>query len=891
MIDFFADYLKSTNDDGLDIPEFVVKNCPDLVSDLEGFSKFLYSDRPQRQIADFILASNKAIDFLEHNRNHSKGYKPNYYKAYTRFADPTYALSKRDFYSWFNFINNLELDKSFLKVNQKIVDVVGTLRNEGVADFLIKNAYLKLCSSRNIIPSDLWPELDPFCFQSDAKYIDIVRRFNISLNCSLNGVLEFFSYLNLQENDNDILLENLFLFPRVKSFFLKDSSSGPVVFVDPDYYFIRRVVGSRYPFGNSKCLFFLKDQNVVEVINSALPRSSKFSFFPLSEFGVDIENPLMIPSLSVFFLNHPEDPYFNVSLLESFYNRVCDQHKLMALVPDSFLFSETLGYKSFFSKCCVSSVDLLPSGIEDATSPKRKSVIYAEYGYVKQQVNIEVKQYKLYKGNSRTIARKPFQFVVDKEDLFDSNISLRDRIFNESRKLLTKSENKERAAEEFRYSNEISVFYTCSGKGSKENPFRIQAHVSYPRTTSVNNRRILSTRGSAKLLSNESISEWIDTYMYSNRKQGGTTISIQDEVSKIYVPAYKGKSITLKSFVYLHPELFSNLPEYSKSLLRSVNRSFLSDVLMHQISREYLLAYIDSELDENKYTVRQFLSVFSAVFKLAANNGNCIHNPAAQILKESAYENWGLTAVKDALTQKFFYRFQIKKIVNHAVKLIESGIDVGLGVAILLRLYLGIEANIISALLWKDVAFDSTGISFIYTTRQCDNKGEALLPFSSNKLRRNLPLKGYILEILQKEKERQLAIYANGNEEYLLECTVVHGDDYIINGQAAVYSPAKLNTKIRKLIKKVGLDPDLLSVPDDKFGSVETNIAYYTGDIFKTNYAHYVVKENPKVDQEYLYYLLGYTIQWDTLTNNYVDYLEDTSLEVAYDLQPTFEER
>ena len=816
-------------------------------------------------------------------------YKPNYYEAYTRFADPTYALSKRDFYTWFKFISNLELDKSFLNVNQKIVDVVGSLRNEGVADFLIKNAYLKLCSSRNIIPLDLWAELDPFYFQSNAKYIDIVRRFNTSLNCSLNGILEFFSYLNLQENDNDILLENLFLFPRVKSFFLKGSSSGPVVFVDPDYYFIRRVVGSRYPFGNSKCLFFLKDQNVVEVINSVLARSSKFSFFPLSEFGVVIENPLMIPSLSVFFLNHPEDPYFNVSLLESLYNRVCDQHKLMALVPDSFLFSETLGYKSFFSKCCVSSVDLLPSGIEDATSPKRKSVIYAEYGYVKQQVNIEVKQYKLYKGNSRTIARKPFQFIINKEDLFDSNISLRDRVFNDSRKLLAKSENRERAAKEYRYSNEISVFYTISGKGNKENPYRVQAYVSNPRTVSSRKGRILTTRGSTKLLSNESISGWIDTYMYSNRKQGGTTISIQDEVSKIYVLAYTGKPITLKSFVYLHPELFSNLPEYSKSLLRSVNRSFLSDVLMHQISREYLLAYIDSELDENKYTVRQFLSVFSSVFKLAINHGNCIHNPAAQILKESAYENWGLTAVKDALTQKFFYRVQIKKIINNAVKLIESERDVGLGIAILLRLYLGIEANIVSALLWKDVIFDSNGISYIYTVRQADNKGESFLPFSSDKLRRNLPLKGYILEILQKEKERQLAIYANGDEEYLLGCTVVHGDDYIINGQAAIYSPAKLSAKIRKLIRKIGLDPDLLSVPDDRFGSVETNIAYYTGDIFKTNYAHYVVKENPNVEPEYLYYLLGYTIQQDTLSNNYFDYLEQLALEVAFDLQPAFE--
>lgn len=564
-------------------------------------------------------------------------------------------------------------------------------------------------------------------------------------------------------------------------------------------------------------------------------------------------------------------------------------HGLITLVPDAFLFSDGFDFNNVLFKAQIDKLELLPSGIEGSSSPKRKTVLFATYGYVDASSNIEVTQHKLYKNDSRTIARKPFKMLVERSDIFNSNISLRERIFAEIRKQLTKSDNKEKAAKIYDYSSEIKVSYTESGRGTKDDPIRIQAHVLFPDKEPTGRKRIPSTKGSAKLPYQEKKSDWLKEYMFSKRKNRGVTVSIQEEVSGVFVHAYEGKPVTLKTFLYIHPELLLALPEYSRDLFRSVNDSFLSDVFMNQITDDLLLTYIGSGLEENRFTVRQFLSVFSAVFALAIDHRNCLYNPAAELIKNSSYENWGLSSVKDSLTKKFFYLYEIKKIISHANRLIGSGKDVGLGISILLRLYLGIEANIVAGLLWKDVVFNPDGISYITANRQMDNGGKTFLPFSSIKYRRLLPLRPYIKDVLLKEKERQLDLFAKGNEAYLEECTVVHGDDFVINGQASVYSPAKLNARIRKLIKKIGMDPDVLYVPDDRFGSVETNIAYYTGDIFKANYRHYLLKENRDIDPGYLYYLLGNTIQMDTLSNHYFDYTDVPSLEICYDLQPTFE--
>ena len=277
----------------------------------------------------------------------------------------------------------------------------------------------------------------------------------------------------------------------------------------------------------------------------------------------------------------------------------------------------------------------------------------------------------------------------------------------------------------------------------------------------------------------------------------------------------------------------------------------------------------------------------STIFNTAIENKNCISNPALRMLNESRKEFDELDDIRSALTQKFFYIEQIDEIITYALKLINENIDIGLGIAILLRLFLGDEGNIISALKWKDVILDQE-IPYIFYQRQLSNDGTKYIPFVNTHLSRKKPLVKFIYNILKSEKDRQLLEIANGDKKYLEECSVVCGTDYIIAGISRIYSPIKLNSSIRKLIKTVGLEEDLIYVPTNNGGTVETNLAYYSGDVFKSNYWHHLVKNNPNIKAGELYYLLGIKDQFDTDSNHYIDYSKYESQLKLKKLQPTY---
>ncbi|MBQ1323503.1 MAG: hypothetical protein IIY30_06905, partial [Erysipelotrichaceae bacterium] len=105
--------------------------------------------------------------------------------------------------------------------------------------------------------------------------------------------------------------------------------------------------------------------------------------------------------------------------------------------------------------------------------------------------------------------------------------------------------------------------------------------------------------------------------------------------------------------------------------------------------------------------------------------------------------------------------------------------------------------------------------------------------------------------------------------------------DSIINGQTAVLAPASLYKANRKAIKKMRIDEDLVSVPDDSGGSIETNLAYYKGNIFRSNFRHWALGRTGILTKEEYAYLSGNKGP-NTFSSNYCDYGNLISLTKLY---------
>lgn len=88
-----------------------------------------------------------------------------------------------------------------------------------------------------------------------------------------------------------------------------------------------------------------------------------------------------------------------------------------------------------------------------------------------------------------------------------------------------------------------------------------------------------------------------------------------------------------------------------------------------------------------------------------------------------------------------------------------------------------------------------------------------------------------------------------------------------------VLSPVKLRKENRKLIKKLNIPAVIIPIPDNSKGTIETNLAYYPGDIFRTNFDYYA-RHTGKFELGEIEYFLGLQPS-TTFSRNYCDYAND----------------
>lgn len=855
-------YIDNTTAEGLDVPFFIENNLPHLLAN-HSFSDFIYSDTPEAKKADALLSAFKAKKEAEYNRSHKKGTVPNYYKLYCSFASPLHLLSEQEYYVYFSEFCGMPLSGSEYGLNTRVAKAIHSLIaiGESANNILLFLSKLWDDSASLFVPESGNTNEDSetaFAHVRRGKYADAKRQIMPIKNNIIDAICATVTDMEY----NDVPLENaavLQLFaPSVKN---SIAVKEPIIIIEPSPYFIKKLKGYN-PFRHRQIIYVIKN-NLLATIYAKVLNDSFFSIVKMNDFADSLTSVYSYPTNVLIFGTHLKDIELKTDCIEFCLSHISSIHSLYILDTDYYIQHKASPIKLALTKTTINNIWLFPAGITHATKPDMKMLLQCTYGYVQQDIdNIVLTQYSLI-SNSKEQYLRPYyyQSEISSEDFFLNDIKLRSVYRSKLFEAQAKSAMTRNSAERFVYSTEISVHYTVSGDGTDLHPYRVSAYVRAPYTMGTKPSIIAETKKSTKRISPSEIETWIeDSYL--------TSRPVRAAIANIYQDYYRGKSITLKTFVLFNYEWENTQPAKALSDLDFLCHSILGDMSISHISYEDVSAALEAD-DQN---VRVRMILLSNLFDLAIKQGYSDKNPVKSELCAVQNEHEELYQIRSNLTLKNLTESNFVHAYQYLIKRCQKGDKPSL--ASMICLLIGLDTNIVCALKWKDISTihlldDEVVFTQFCIQRQLCNDGSELKPFSRKEQYRKLPCPVILSDLIFQEYERAKLLHSGMPQGYI--------DDSFIFADAAtlnkVLSPVKLRKENRKLIKKLNIPAEIIPIPDNSKGTIDTNLAYYPGDIFRTNFDYYA-RHTGKFELGEIEYFLGLQPS-TTFSRNYCDYAND----------------
>ena len=251
-------------------------------------------------------------------------------------------------------------------------------------------------------------------------------------------------------------------------------------------------------------------------------------------------------------------------------------------------------------------------------------------------------------------------------------------------------------------------------------------------------------------------------------------------------------------------------------------------------------------------------------------------NPIKQVASKILNQNKEYLQVRNALVVRHFDSKQLQDIYKAGLNLYKRGEKRGL--AIIIKLFTGLETNVVCALQWKDLkkitTFENDEFYQLIIRRKATFDGNTISGMDKKEKYRYIPVPETLTQLLVKEKERQKEKYNTLSENALNERAIIDGGKHVVMGSVSIYSPSQLNEIFRRILCKY-IEKNEIILPTSKEQERKLDLNSYGGDMFKSNFRHYGLTiasfENCEID-----YLLG-NKQDITFARNYCDYSNDAS--------------
>lgn len=422
------------------------------------------------------------------------------------------------------------------------------------------------------------------------------------------------------------------------------------------------------------------------------------------------------------------------------------------------------------------------------------------------------------------------------------------------------------------FSSEIDMF--CAYRNLKtDGSFLADGYTCFP--DAIAGKRGTKIPGSEKrvpvMYSNPDMIElWLSSiYPFETFREyeGQKRESVRAVISEAYKPVLMERPITFKTFWYVYEgplDEIENANSFGKiqCVFRLFAYSDYGNMLLDRITLDEYKDFL-SQIDLTAFgtTEEKMLMAFSEALDIAIKKGHCSKN-ILSVDDEDNLSKKSLIAIKEILKKKtmteseFRYSYSSMKTKE---RLSEEDY------AILIRLFTGLETNIVSALRWEDfIPIPEYGFHVLNIYKEIENSGEEKKLKSIDAFR-VIPCSELLSKFLIDKKERQRA----------------KASDYIIKGDGpgGFFKPVKLADKCKEFVSEMHFDPVIVSI-DSGNGYREENLSEFKGNIFKQNIRYWLIKSAGFLTDEMRYFLgLKPTT---TIFSNYIDMRDENSLYALY---------
>ena len=450
-----------------------------------------------------------------------------------------------------------------------------------------------------------------------------------------------------------------------------------------------------------------------------------------------------------------------------------------------------------------------------------------------------------------------------------------------------KNSRTRKGSHKYSFSREIEIQYSASPSA---NGLRVAAYV---RSTSefdeagnpiMTNRFILEkTRKSTKKISQDNLKDWLENQYPFEKNIGKEVIFIRKAIAEEYLKAYDHRPISLKTFLYIHPEFEkehcdSLMSEQLWYVVRSdLGEAYISRLYSSCVNEILEEIYPEPQDDSLKRNVKKHISL---LVEYAIKVGNARENYLAEEVKAEQNDRTPVYGIKNNLQRKSFRLEECKQVY----KLLQNEIKRGNKeyLALMIGFLTGIESSSVCALTWNDFIeindYDDKFYCFVIA-KKLSNDGSSVQPLSSKEQYRYVPSPKILTEILIEE-------YKKGNVTDKGE-TIAYVQPKVKDGnEKEVLAPVRYYKLQQKIFKKIGYRENIIYNLTKGNKTIKTDLSKYQSDVFVSNYRHHAIHISQMEEGE-LAYLSGLSAP-HTFARNYCDYGNDASKLILYIKQNRF---